>query len=87
MLLADTQPDQPKSLIERKVKKPTPRAAPTGAAPSTPAPRERPTEAERSAADAASILNAVDEDIDGGEEAELPREFEYHSDGEGGSDD
>jgi len=31
-------------------------------------------------------LNAVDEDVEGGEEAELPQEFEYYSDGEGGSD-
>lgn len=38
-------------------------------------------------ADAAAILNAVDEDEEGGVEAELPREFEYESDGEGGGED
>ena len=38
------------------------------------------------AAEAAGVLTAVDEDGEGAEEAELPREFEYHSDGEGGED-
>lgn len=37
-------------------------------------------------ADAAAVLNAVDEDEDGVVEAELPSEFVYESDGEGGSD-
>lgn len=36
------------------------------------------------AAEAAGVLTAVDEDEEGAEEAELPKEFEYHSDGEGG---
>lgn len=36
------------------------------------------------AADAAGVLTAVDEDEDGGEEAPLPREFDYYtSDDEG----
>ena len=35
------------------------------------------------AAAAAGVLTAVDEDEEGGEEAECPREFEYFSDGEG----
>lgn len=34
------------------------------------------------AAAAAGVLTAVDEDAEDGEEAELPREFEYHSDEE-----
>ncbi len=38
------------------------------------------------AAEAAGVLTAIDEDSEGSEEAELPREFEYHSDGEGGDD-
>jgi 26S proteasome regulatory subunit N2 len=31
---------------------------------------------------AAGVLTAVDEDVEGGEEAELPREFDYFSDEE-----
>jgi len=34
------------------------------------------------AAAAAGVLTAFDEDEEGGEEAEVPREFEYFSDGE-----
>ena len=34
------------------------------------------------AAEAAGVLTAVDEDEEGGEEAEVPRDFEYHSDPE-----
>lgn len=34
------------------------------------------------AAAAAGVLTAIDEDDDGGAEADLPREFEYFSDGE-----
>jgi 26S proteasome regulatory subunit N2 len=35
------------------------------------------------AAAAAGVLTAVDEDEEGAEEAEVPREFEYHSDDDG----
>ena len=83
-MLNDTQPDEPKSLIERQVKKPAPpqsrqqqqgEAAPAqAAAPSTPA--------QNTAADAAAILNAVDEDEEGVEEAQCPGEFTYESEGE-----
>lgn len=34
------------------------------------------------AAEAAGVLNAVDEDGEGEEEADVPREFEYYSSGE-----
>ncbi len=34
------------------------------------------------AAAAAGVLTAVDEDEEGGEEADVPREFEYFSDNE-----
>jgi 26S proteasome regulatory subunit N2 len=34
------------------------------------------------AAAAAGVLTAVDEDEEGGDEAEVPREFEYFSDNE-----
>lgn len=32
------------------------------------------------AAEAVGVLTAVDEDVEGGEEAELPHDFDYHSD-------
>jgi 26S proteasome regulatory subunit N2 len=32
------------------------------------------------AAEAVGVLNAVDEDEEGAEEADVPREFDYHSD-------
>ena len=35
------------------------------------------------AAAGAGVLNAMDEDGEGAEEADVPREFEYHSDNEG----
>lgn len=38
------------------------------------------------AAAAAGVLTAVDEDEEGAEEAEVPREFEYHSDDDGDAD-
>ena len=38
------------------------------------------------AAEAAGVLTAVDEGGEGEEDAEVPREFEYHSDGEGGEE-
>lgn len=86
MLLMDMKPDEPKSLIERKVKKATPRTASTDPMPSTPAPRQAATEADRGAADIAGVLNAIDEDAEGGEEAAVPTEFDYQTDGEGGTD-
>jgi len=39
------------------------------------------------AAAAAGVLTAVDEDEEGGEEAEVPREFEYFSDNVDNEDD
>lgn len=38
------------------------------------------------AAEAVGVLTAVDEDGEGGEEAEVPNEFEYHSDGHEGEE-
>lgn len=35
------------------------------------------------AAAGAGVLNAIDEDAEGMEEADVPREFDYHSDNEG----
>lgn len=37
---------------------------------------------EGGAAEAVGVLTAIDEDGEGGEEAEVPRDFDYHSDGD-----
>ncbi|KAL8849711.1 MAG: hypothetical protein Q9221_005321 [Calogaya cf. arnoldii] len=96
VLLTDTTPSEPKSLMELKAKKKVKPAA-------TPANmqnrivealgqhlqdrQDREDRAESSgAAEAAGVLTAVDEDVEGGEEAELPGEFEYFTDEEGGGD-
>jgi len=97
ILLHDTESDKPKELIELKVKK-----APTQPAPSSGvgdmhnvvdaafAARRDALAAGAAggigAASAAGVLTAVDEDEDG-EEAELPGDFEYETEGEDGDDD
>lgn len=86
VLLIDTQSSESKSLVERKVKKAAPRAAPSAAdtsasaaAPSSTVPA---TPLPSSGADAAAVLNSIDEDVEGGEEAEVPGEFDYLTDAE-----
>lgn len=90
--MSDKEPSEAKSLVELKVKKPQTRAAPGGvpgppessqAAPETPQ-QQQPSAGH---ADAAAVLTAVDEDEEGVEEAQLPEDFDYHSDGEGGGED
>ncbi|KAI9843972.1 MAG: proteasome regulatory particle base subunit [Sclerophora amabilis] len=85
VLLIDNQPSEPKTLLELKARKTVERAA----APETlddrinAAYQARDAGAEgqgSGAAEAAGVLTAVDEDEDGGEEAELPAEFDYFSD-------
>jgi 26S proteasome regulatory subunit N2 len=94
ILLVDTKPDEPKQLIEEKLKAaPVERATtgPTledlrqetfnlrrqaGAAPETPA------AAASGSAAVASVLSAVDFDEEDGEEADVPREFDYFTDNE-----
>ncbi|KAF2453880.1 armadillo-type protein [Lineolata rhizophorae] len=106
ILLLDNQPDEPKSLLELKVKKTAPAPAPgatTGGPSAGAAAQDNPLAAAMAAAsaaaaggqsagveertgaeEAAGVLNAVDEDEEGEEEAGVPREFEYWSDeGEG----
>lgn len=86
ILLEDTQPEESKSLMELKSKKkPPPAAAPVPGqqppgAPSTPA-RQTDTQLGGTEA-AAAVLNAVDEDVEGGEEAEVPDEFEVEDAGD-----
>ena len=90
ILLSDTTPSEPKSLLEMKKAKRSPQAAATpqtaqdqGAAPL--AQSEVPREA-AGAAEAAGVLTAIDEGGEGEEDAEVPREFEYHSDEEHGEE-
>jgi len=98
ILLIDTQPEEEKVLIEEKLKK-----ASTEKAAAPPSLEDMRNEAFNSrrqadahgeasgaftgAAAAAGVLTAVDEDEEGGEEADVPREFEYFSDNEDESDD
>ncbi len=91
----DTTPSEPKTLVELKARKNIKAAA----APETLQDRvdaafnlpgdagaEESARDTGGAAEAAGVLTAIDEDGEGSEEAELPREFEYHSDGEAGDD-
>jgi len=90
-LLIDQQPIEEKILIEEKLKIASVEKA---AAPTTledmrnesfSLRRQADAQGEASgsgAAAAAGVLTAVDEDDEGGEEAEVPRDFEYFSDNE-----
>lgn len=87
--MIDTQPSEPKTLVELKVKKTSTRAAPVTDGESG-ASHVEGAEAERGArgsaggaAEAAGVLTAVDEDDEGAEEAEPPADFDYFSEGEG----
>lgn len=85
--MIDTTPSEAKSLLELKAKKTVkPAVAPetlqdrVNAAfnpPETPAATRTET---GGAAEAAGVLTAVDEDPEGGEEAEVPRPFDYYED-------
>lgn len=86
ILLNDTKPSSPKSLVEMKRKSPTKPA--TSNHDSSPQERSQndtvPTGA--GATEAAGVLTAFDEGGEGEDDAEVPREFDYHSDGEHGGD-
>ncbi|KAF1990451.1 26S proteasome regulatory complex, non-ATPase subcomplex, Rpn2/Psmd1 subunit [Aulographum hederae CBS 113979] len=93
ILLTDEKPSEPKSLLELKMKKTT-APAPGAAGPST-ADATDPTalfgasrgaQAATGASAAAAVLTAVDEDDENGEEAEVPGDFEYISDNDGGDE-
>lgn len=90
-MLYDTEEGQAKSLIEEKLRKE--KAAPAagntlGSAENqleslVAAARGQAGQAEAGgAAAAAGVLTAVDEDEEGAEEAEVPRDFEYFSENE-----
>ena len=85
--MTDTTPSEPKTLLELKARKTVkPAAAPEtlqdrvtaafGQQEAAGASREETS----GAAEAAGVLTAVDEDAEGSEEAELPREFDYYED-------
>ena len=90
ILLDDTTPSAPKTLLEmKKAKKPVQAAA----APETLQDRVdsafeqgAATRAASGAAEAAGVLTAIDEGGEGEEDADVPREFEYHSEEEHGED-
>jgi len=88
IVLEDTQPSEPKTLLELKVKKTAPAPAPGAPGLSDRitdayATRDSQTTSTNSgAAEAAAVLNAVDEDDEDGEEAEIPGEFDYITDDE-----
>ena len=90
ILLNDTRPSEPKTLLElKKAKKPAQAVAAPEASQNrmdaTTAQGEVAGESAREAtgaAEAAGVLTALDEGGEGEEDAELPHEFEYHSDNE-----
>lgn len=90
ILLIDTQSQEEKVLIEEKLKHISTEKA---AAPATLEDMRNESlnllrqtvqagASESGAAAAAGVLTAVDEDEEGGEEAEVPQEFQYYSDNE-----
>ena len=95
--MTDTQPSSPKSLLQFKVKKSVrPAAAPEtlqdrvdtafGGGQSSEGASAGAGAGAGGAAEAAGVLTAIDEDGEGVEEADVPGEFEYLTDGEGGED-
>ncbi|KAK5171715.1 proteasome regulatory particle base subunit [Saxophila tyrrhenica] len=84
ILLFDTQPDEPKSLLELKAKKKTAPPAPTANG-NTVGPAPGAGNADQGAAGAraaAGVLTTVDEDDEGGEEAPCPEAFDVEDDEE-----
>ena len=94
ILLMDQKPEEPKSLMELKAKKPVKPAVPDTSGESETTQDAHPTEgagevqmediSTGGAAAGAGVLTAVDEGEEGEEDAELPGEFEYFSDNEEG---
>ena len=84
ILLHDTKPSEPKTLMEMKRKQPVkPATAPS----TTQEPGEAaPSASGAGAAEAAGVLTAFDEGGEGEDDAEMPREFEYQSDGAHGEE-
>lgn len=85
ILMIDTQPAEEKVLVEEKLKKVAVEKA-AAPAPETPDQNRQVNVPEvasgAGAAAAAGVLTALDEDEEGAEEAECPRDFEYFTDEE-----
>lgn len=94
ILLTDTTPTEPKTLVELKARKTVkPAAAPetlqdrvNAAFNQARSADEAAREETGGAAEAVGVLTAIDEGGEGEEDAEVPKEFEYHSDGHEGED-
>ena len=90
ILVLDTQPEKEREVIELKATKvetkPAPAAQGQAAQGQTADQAASRTPAQGGAAAAAGVLTAVDEDEEGGEEAPVPEEFDYHTDNEGGEE-
>lgn len=85
ILLHDTKPSEPKALMEMKRKPPVkPAKVPPTAAQARG--EAAPSASGAGAAEAAGVLTAFDEGGEGEDDAEMPREFEYQSDGEHGEE-
>lgn len=86
ILLNDIKPSEPKTLLEmKKAKKPAQPAATPGTLQDQVDAAMAQGEATREAtgaAEAAGVLTALDEGGEGDEDAEVPHEFDYHSDNE-----
>lgn len=86
ILLNDTKPSEPKTLLEmKKAKKSAQPAATPGTLQDRVDTAMAQGEANREATgadEAAGVLTAIDEGSEGEEDAELPHEFDYHSDNE-----
>ena len=90
--MVDTEPSEPKALVELKAKRTVDRAA----APETAEDRVTAAYGNEDAVDArhgaggaaaaAGVLTAVDEDEEGAEGAEVPRDFDYFSDEDEGAE-
>ena len=83
ILMNDCTPEEPKKLMEMKRKIPAPAQA-SGPQRSGSSGHDATTSAETTrgtgAAEAAGVLTAVDEGGEGEEDADLPKEFDYHTD-------
>jgi 26S proteasome regulatory subunit N2 len=84
ILVTDTRPQDPKTLLELKVKKAAPVPAPGATGQSSGTTQDTAAPVTPARASASSSTHIVEE---GESEADVPGEFEYQTDGEGGTDD
>ncbi|KAI9774228.1 MAG: proteasome regulatory particle base subunit [Geoglossum umbratile] len=82
VLLTDTKPSDPKTLLELKSRKKVSSITPDTKTRQTEQGASRTSAGTGGAEAAAGVLTAVDEDEEGGEEAEVPKDFDYETDGD-----